>query len=92
MDHPSGKLRNQLGKPQGWLSRSLNGKGLLRKQTLQINCEYTHSGGQWRKLSGGKMQTIGYVPKGEKHGNYFTTTPNTLNSYTLLVSPTQRNS
>ena len=91
MDHPSGNLRNQLGKPQGWFSRSLNGGGTPTKvDTLQINCEHVHSGEQWRKLSGGKTQTTGYVPKGEDHGNYFTMTPSTLNSYTLLISPTHK--
>lgn len=60
-----------------------------KADTLQINCEYVHSGEQWKKLSREKMQTTGYVPKEEEHGNYFTTTPNTLNSYTLL-SPTHK--
>ena len=61
-----------------------------KADALQINCEYVHSREQWKKLSREKMQTTGYVPKEEEHGNCFTTTPNTLNSYTLLLSPTHK--
>lgn len=87
MDHPSGNLRNQLGKPQVWFQISQR-KGTLRKQTLQINCEYAHSGEQWRKLRRGKTQTTGYIAQ-ENTETTSQRPPNTLNSYTILVSPTQ---